>query len=170
MKKNIFGIEVSKKGKELEIGYKWSKVHGSRTGAFVFCSLLVYIASFCVGRNISEAIIFLCIFGPPITYPAIVHLINKTTIKIDEKEFSIKHKPLPWPGNITIPLADIRKFLCRTKTLNSKYGVIRHHSMEIERKNVKTETILNDVERGDLLIVKQQIENLIDAEIPFISE
>jgi len=170
MKKNIFGIEVSKKGKELEIKCNWINVYGSRAGAFVFCSLLVYIASFCVARNIYEVIIFLCIFGLPLTYLALIHLINKTILRIDEKALSIRHKPLPWPGNITIPLADIRKFLCRTKTIAGKYGARRHNSMEIERKNGKTETILNDVERGDLLIVKKQIENLIDTEIPLISE
>jgi hypothetical protein len=54
------------------------------------------------------------------TYYAAAQLANRTVVQVTPQVLSIRHGPLLWPGNRTIPISNVKQIYCR-ETLNRDY-------------------------------------------------
>jgi len=60
------------------------------------------------------ALLFIGI-GIAMVYCCVANLVNTTTIKIDQQSISVKHKPVPWPGNTDIERSIVEKLALEEK-------------------------------------------------------
>jgi hypothetical protein len=58
--------------------------------------------------------------GIYLAYATIARFVNRTRIHLAPGALVIRHGPLPWPGNRTIPVADVRQLCCK-QTANRDY-------------------------------------------------
>lgn len=64
-----------------------------------------------------QAILFLSIpfvAGMFFFYMSLIGLFNKTTIRIANRAFSVRHGPLPWTGKLDIPTTQLRQLIVRS--------------------------------------------------------
>lgn len=50
--------------------------------------------------------------GVLVTYLAITGLLNRTTIDVSRSQVLVRHRPLPWAGNRSVPSAEIQQLYC----------------------------------------------------------
>ncbi|MCC7014908.1 MAG: hypothetical protein IT454_20265 [Planctomycetes bacterium] len=60
--------------------------------------------------------------GVALTYATLAGFVNSTRITLDRRELSVRHGPLPWAGNRTLPAADIAQLYCKSKVRRGKRG------------------------------------------------
>jgi len=63
--------------------------------------------------------------GIGLAYYVIAGFLNTTLIRISRELLSVRHGPVPWPGNKDIPAYEIEQFFCEEKVHHSKNG--RHN-------------------------------------------
>jgi hypothetical protein len=50
--------------------------------------------------------------GVGLTYLVIAGFLNRTTITVAHGELAVRHLPVPWAGNHTLPVSDIAQLYC----------------------------------------------------------
>jgi hypothetical protein len=54
------------------------------------------------------------------TYWTVAKLVNRTVVRVAPEQLLVRHGPLPWPGNRTIELSNVKQFDCR-KAVSRNY-------------------------------------------------
>jgi hypothetical protein len=62
------------------------------------------------------------LLGLYITYYTVAKLVNRTVVHVAPEQLSIRHGPLPWPGNRTIELSNVEQFECRKAVSHNYQG------------------------------------------------
>lgn len=60
--------------------------------------------------------------GVGMTYWTLATWLNTTTIKVDGENLSVRHAPIPWPGNQVVPTRSVRQLFVRKKVRRGKNG------------------------------------------------
>jgi len=60
--------------------------------------------------------------GVGLTYFVICCFLNRTRIQVSMGQLTVRHGPLPWPGNYTLNSADIDQLYCQSKFHRGKHG------------------------------------------------
>lgn len=60
--------------------------------------------------------------GIGLTYATLAGFINTTAIHLANGQFLVQHDPLPWPGEVRLPIEQVRQFFCRLKQAKSSNG------------------------------------------------
>jgi hypothetical protein len=60
--------------------------------------------------------------GVGLTYYTIAGFFNRTTFRLDERNLSVRHAPLPWKGNHTLAREDIKQLYCEHEVNQGKNG------------------------------------------------
>ncbi len=60
--------------------------------------------------------------GVGLTYSTLAGFLNRTVIRVADGMLSIRHGPLPWMGNRTIPTSDLRQLYIRRRVYRGKNG------------------------------------------------
>lgn len=76
-------------------------------------------------------------------YLAVGNLINYTEIRVMGDELIVQHKPLPWSGNKSVPMADFDKFLMPIRNRREKSALICN--VLIRTRSQGTFTIISGV-------------------------
>ncbi len=53
-------------------------------------------------------------------YAALCGVVNRTTVTIAGGALSIRHGPLPWPGDLSVDCADLRQLYCRRRYVRKR--------------------------------------------------
>lgn len=97
--------------------------------------------------------------GVGLTYFVLCGLLNRTVIDVESGRFTVRHGPLPWPGNRTIDIADLKQLYCRRKLHSSRNGTseaFELHAILADGKQLKLVSGLDEAEHA--LYLEQQIE------------
>lgn len=62
------------------------------------------------------------VIGVYVSYVAISRWVNRTTIRVADGRLSVRHGPLPWPGNRTMPVSDVKQLYTKERFLRSRKG------------------------------------------------
>jgi hypothetical protein len=46
------------------------------------------------------------------SYYLLARLVNRTVVRVTATEMSIRHGPMPWPGNRSVPIQHVKRFCC----------------------------------------------------------
>jgi hypothetical protein len=104
--------------------------------------------------------------GVAFTYTTICGFVNTTRIAIENGALSVRHGPLPWPGNREVAIANIAQLFCR-EHVGSKGA--RTYSVNALLKEGTTSPVvkgLNDAEQA--LYIEQIVEKrlgIVDAPV-----
>jgi len=52
-------------------------------------------------------------FWRRIAYDSMTGVLNKTVIEVTSSQLSVQHRPLPWPGNQSLPVSDLKSLYCK---------------------------------------------------------
>jgi len=56
--------------------------------------------------------VFMTVIGVGMTYAIVALLVNRTSLRVDAAEVSVRHGPLPWPGDRDVRRSDIDSVGC----------------------------------------------------------
>lgn len=107
--------------------------------------------------------------GVGLTYFVLATLLNKTRIGFARGRLTVKHGPLPWPGNREIPTEQVGQLYCRSKLQASKRGTRETYSLWLlEKTGRRTKLLELGEEPDEALALEQRIERELgirDAEV-----
>lgn len=61
--------------------------------------------------------------GVGLTYSTLAGLLNRTTIRVADGMLEVKHGPIPWRGNVRVPVAALRQLYLRRTEHRGESGV-----------------------------------------------
>jgi hypothetical protein len=94
-------------------------------------------------------------------YFTVALFVNKTEIKVDSRSLSVKHGPLPWRGDATLPADMVHQIWCKMKVERGKNS--SHNTMSYElhanSKHGKSKKLLSHLQKPEeALFLEQQLE------------
>lgn len=133
-------IKIEKSLQEVSIVFRWLKPqHFFMLFFFIaWDAFLIFWYSMSLGSGDLIASVFPIAHvavGIAGSYYVITGLINRTRIKLNKKELTVRHYPLPWIGNKTINSREITQFYLKEKLRQGKNGTIRTYQLRyLDRK------------------------------------
>ncbi len=159
------GITVDDLGGSLSITRRWFSA--AAIALVVFCAFwdgflfVWYFTAFKEGAPLAMTlfpIIHLGV-GALLTYLMLASLVNRTTIEIDGPEMSIRHAPIPWPGNRNILCADIEQLYTKERVHRGKHGVRHTYELWLREKTGGHMKLLSGIQSSEqVLFLEQAIE------------
>jgi hypothetical protein len=110
------------------------------------------------------------LIGVLMTYATIGGFVNRTELRVAGGELTVRHGPLPWPGNRQLLTAKIKQLYCTESVYRSKNRTRRSYSvLAVIEDNDKIELVssLQELEQG--LFIEQQVEQYLkirDKRVP----
>ncbi|MEQ8187811.1 MAG: hypothetical protein ABRQ39_07530 [Candidatus Eremiobacterota bacterium] len=115
--------------------------------------------------DIQQVLIFLLILGNValvVNYITMTHFINSTIFDVSEETVSIRHKPLPWYGHLTLFSADMDQLFCKQDITRykNKYPT---YCLNARMKDGKERTLISWLDTSEqALFVEQEIEKFLN--------
>lgn len=103
--------------------------------------------------------------GAVITYLAAASIVNTTVINVERGTISIRHGPLPWPGNRTIDSSDLEQLYAEKRFHRTKHGGYHTYELSAVLKSggrIKLLAGLEDPEQA--LYLEQEIERHLNIQ------
>jgi hypothetical protein len=95
--------------------------------------------------------------GVGLTYFVLAGLLNTTTITADPQELTVRHRPIPWSGNLKYPAGQIRQlYVKREKAEVNGSKTFGLYALLHDRKQVKLLSGLLEASQGQF--IEQEIE------------
>jgi hypothetical protein len=138
-------MQIEETKNELIIKYKWNKTVGYIALAFGLVWTAI-TANFFLGDEISTdgdipwfALVFITPFigaGLFIFYVGLAYVLNTTMITINFDNVGVRHRPIPWKGNVDIYKYDLKQLYVKRQTHKGKHGERYSYSLNaIDREN-----------------------------------
>ena len=148
-------------GGELTLEYRWFSIKYILLA--VFCLFWMgflavwYAVAFASGSWIMAALpaIHLAI-GLGLTYATIAGFVNTTTIRIDGSRMTVRHHPLPWPGNTQLANAEVQQLFCQEKINRGRNGVSYTYSVNALLHDGTRKRVVSDLDAPELPIFLEQ--------------
>ncbi len=161
------GMEMYGDGSSLEITRRWfSWVNIFLTVFVVFwCGFLVFWYAMAFQTRALVMLLFPLIHvavGVGLAYYVLAGYINKTYIRADWSNVSVRHVPLPWWGNQNIEARDIKQVYVKERISRSRRGssvTFEVHVLTHSGKNLKLLSGLPNSEQA--LFIEQEIEKFL---------
>jgi hypothetical protein len=160
------GYIVDDSGQGLRIIRRW--FHPVLYLLLFFCiawdSFLVFWYSMAFRNNAPWIVIVFPIahlaVGVGLTYYTIAGFFNRTTITIEGDEISVRHGPVPWMGNVRVPIDDLAQIRWeRNKQLNRNGGVSFTYRVKGVTRGGASITLISALtDRNQAVFIQQQIE------------
>ncbi|MFT3775506.1 MAG: hypothetical protein QM820_59925 [Minicystis sp.] len=107
--------------------------------------------------------------GVVMTYRTLAALLNTTRITITDDAVTIRHGPVPWPGNRRIPSADLEQLFVEEQVTQQKNGASRSYHLSAVMKDGAKQRLLSGLPEPDqALFLEQRIEErlrIADTEV-----
>jgi hypothetical protein len=165
-------VQVDDKGDAPAIIRRW--LSGQTIGLLLFCILwdgiLVIWYIFAVGGpNATWVMVFFpivqVVLGVVLTYVAVTGLFNRTVVRVDPENLTVRHGPLPWAGSRSLSRSDICQLYCTPAfvrrdqaTGKSTYNV---NALLNDGRQIK---LLGGLHLSEALYFKQQLEAWLGIE------
>ncbi len=102
--------------------------------------------------------------GIGLSYSTLAGFINKTEIAVTRQDLLIQHGPLPWTGNMTLPIAGIEQLYCRRIASHSHDHADTYCLCAIDQYGKRYDLIKN-LESPEIgFYLEQQIETWLKIE------
>jgi hypothetical protein len=166
------GLQVEDEGTATRISWRWFGLKHLLLLGFCIvwdgALLAVYTSVLTSGNAPLVSLLFPLIHvgvGVWLTYTALAGLLNRTEIDVSRAELTIRHGPLPWPGNKTLPgrsLAQLYVGEVFTKRNASQTAV--YNLLAVDREGRKVTLLTNLEEKDQALYLEQVLEQRLGIE------
>ncbi|MDQ8179778.1 hypothetical protein [Pelagicoccus sp. SDUM812005] len=100
--------------------------------------------------------------GLGIIYFTIALFLNKTDIRIDTYNLSVKHYPLPWFGQVTFPVESIQQVYCKEKITRGKNGTHVSYELHCLDRNNRSKKLLSGLNQSEQAqFIEREIEKTL---------
>jgi hypothetical protein len=103
--------------------------------------------------------------GVGLTYTTLSGLVNRTTIEVSRSQLTIRHGPLPWTGNRTVPGREFTQLYgeeqAKTNKGNTTYS---YNLIALDREGRKVELLSNLTDKDQVLYLEQTLERRLGIE------
>ena len=173
------GMEMNNENGGLEIRRRWFSLVNIFTAVFAvfWCGFLVVwytmLGSFSSGDNPGGG--FLLIFylfplihvavGVWLLYSSLCGFLNKTLIRADWENLSIRHYPLPWAGNKVIPKQEVKQLYVKRRESRGRGGTSVTYEVRLltqSGSDIKLLTGLPNEEQARF--IEQEVERYLQIE------
>lgn len=161
------GIRVEQWGHELSMSRRW------------FTWPILFLVFFCIAWDsfllfwytialTTDAPWIMAVFpivhvavGIGLTYFTVASLFNTTRIRIAGGELTVRHGPVPWSGQVSLPTAEIEQVFCTEKMHRGKHGnrswTYRVNAMLTDGRKVELVSGLQESDQA--LYIEQTLED-----------
>jgi ribosomal protein S27AE len=162
-------ITVEKMGKNLRISRRWFSVTYIMLAFFCIAwdSFLCFWYGFALAGGIPWSVRLLVLVFPiahlavgvGLTYTTLAGFLNRTIMEVDGKTFKVHHKPLPWMGEVNVPIGDLLQLYCKEKR-GSGENSNTTYILSAVLKNGRKIDVLSNLDSPDIaLFVERQVES-----------
>lgn len=110
------GFRLEETGGERIVSWRWVSLRSVGTLLFILLwdavlAVVLFYASpeGAPPRSASALLLTLTAFGAAATYAGVAYLVNRTSVRVDAAQVSVRHGPLPWSGARDASKADIER-------------------------------------------------------------
>ena len=97
--------------------------------------------------------------GVGLTYTTLAGFLNTTSVRLNEREFTVQHDPVPWGGEVRLPISDLKQFYCRRKESKNSEGSATYELAAL-LKDGRELSLLSNLDSPEIgLFMEQQIES-----------
>ncbi len=164
------GITIEKTGSQLVIKRRWFTLTNLFLTAFVVIWDTFMVVWFTI--SLSTGMWPMALFGSLhagvgiwLTYRVLANYLNTTEIIVDNRQISVRHYPLPWPGNKIIQSSTIEQLYSKSVVHHNKNSVsysYEVHTILSDKTHLK---LVSDLEETDqALYIEQEIEDFLRIE------
>lgn len=101
--------------------------------------------------------------GVVLTYTLFANLFNHTTIQVDRERFAVQHDPVPWPGEIKIPVQDLKQLYCKKKVSHGRNSTSVTYTLSAVLRDGTEKKLLTGLESPDVAgFIEQSIEKWLN--------
>lgn len=159
------GVNVQNVPNGVEISRRW--YHPRYIFLAFFCAIWNVFLLFWYGAAFSmngPAIMFLfplihVAVGVMLTYTTLAGFLNTSTISLNRQEISVRHAPLPYPGEKTIPAGDVRQVYTQEHVRHTKNGTTNSYNLSAVTRGGEKLDLLKGLDSPEAaLYIEQQIE------------
>lgn len=103
--------------------------------------------------------------GVVLTYTTLAGLLNTTTLKVNQKEFLVHHDPMPWPGEVKLPINALDQFYCTQKVNQGKDSTSVTYVLNAQLKDGQARKLVDNLESPEIgWFLEQQLEKYLHIE------
>ncbi len=164
------GIEVLPTGNRLEIIRTWFSLK-----IIFFTVFTLFWDGFMVvwfAIAISQRQWLMAVFGTihgtvglGLFYYVLTGYLNRTIITVNHSLFTIKHAPIPWPGNKLLNPRDITQLYCKEQMHRNKNSTSYTYEVHGILKNTEHAKLITGLDNSEqALYIEQEIERFLNIE------
>ena len=170
-------VKIRKQGRSLELSWRWFswKYFPMAFFCIAWDSFLIFWYSMAFGTNAPWIfkvfpIAHLAV-GIGLTYGTLAGFLNTTSVRINEREFTIQHDPVPWGGEVRLPIGELKQFYCLRRESKNSEGATSYQLAAV-RKDGRELKLISNLDSPDIgLFMEQQIESWLRiADAPVADE
>ncbi len=103
--------------------------------------------------------------GVGLAYFTAAGFFNRTVVRADRGMIEVRHGPLPWPGNKTLPAGQVDQLYCKETVSHGKNGPHHRYSVEVAMKGNTAATLLSGLTTAEhALYIEQELERHLGIE------
>ena len=103
--------------------------------------------------------------GVAIAYTTLAGFVNHTVVAVGNGRLSVRHGPLPWRGNRTLPTAALQQLYCDDVLVRTRNGSRRTFRLHAVLRDGSKLQILSGIDDADVpLFVERQVEDWLGIE------
>lgn len=159
-------VTIQMTGEGLILRWRWFSV--KYIGLAFFCvawdAFLCFWYSMAFGGSGAPWIMFVfpvahVAVGVSLTYYTLAGLLNITTLKLNGEQFVIQHDPVPWPGEVKVPITSLEQLYCKEKRHSSDNGASYTYQLCALLKDGRKLDLVSSLDSPDIAVfLEQQIE------------
>jgi hypothetical protein len=98
-------------------------------------------------------------FGLLFVYLSLARFLNRTVIEVTPEFLTVRHGPVPWPGDLTLPVDELKRFYCYNKGSRATSGCIQFNCVGAMTKGGSiVDLVIRLPDIAQALVIKQALE------------
>ncbi len=102
--------------------------------------------------------------GGLVTYGALTGLFNHSEITVGAETLSVRHGPLPWPGNVVVPTSELRQLFVRQRVSRGENGTSTTYALCADIGGVTKDLLRSLTSQDEARYLEQTIEAHLSIE------
>lgn len=158
------GIRIEAGASMLRIEQRWY-YHGLLPIALAcafwsYCQYEIIVSALVENHPLTSLIAFAPLpFTGIFVYCVLAGLLNASYIEIHPERLAARHGPLPWPGGLGLPAAEVIQLYCKRYTHHGKRTHHHHYEVRVQLKDGADRKLLGGLQTAEqALYIEQEIE------------
>lgn len=98
--------------------------------------------------------------GVGLTYYTLAGFLNSSQLVIDRDEFAVSHGPLPWLGNLRVPVRQVKQLYCKEKPGKDKSST---YQLSVVLRDGRKKDLLSNLDSPEIgFYIEHQIESWLN--------